>query len=262
MANLPPALKGACTTGDLSLAKSLYNDLPQNDKEPLLTEIAILSARNAHPTILSFCFTSGLTLNSKNENDPLIYAACDSGSVAIFRVLLAHGLSVNKYLELGGGPLVSACEHGNVDLATFLLDEGADPNNGQFSGDYEALVWAVVGDHASLDMVKLLLARGTVVKGTGALIAAAEHGNVGAVNVLLECRDVALEEVEEYGGYDGRKLDDQGTALYKAAAGGHLEIVDILLRKGADAGFKDRKGRSVADVAEERGHVDIVRRLR
>ena len=58
-----------------------------------------------------------------------------------------------------------------------------------------------------------------------------------------------MEEVEEYGEYDSRKLDDQGTALYEAAANGHFQVVDFLLEKGADPKFKDRRGRSVLDIA-------------
>ena len=184
MSELPAALKTACTTGDLPHAKSLYNDLVDTNtsvKTPTLSQMATLSAKNAYPSILSFCFSEGLTLNLEHVNDPLIYAAGNSGSIAIFCVLLDNGMDVNKYLEQGGLPLVSACKAGKVELANFLLDQGADPNNGYVLGDYESLVWAIVGANASLDMVELLLARGTVVKGTGALIAAAEHGNLGAV---------------------------------------------------------------------------------
>ena len=70
-----------------------------------------------------------------------------------------------------------------------------------------------------------------------------------------------MEEVEEYGGYHHRKVDDQGTALYKAAVEGHAEIVDVLLAKGADPRFRDAKGRSVADGARERGHGDVARNV-
>ena len=268
MSNLPASLKTACTTGDLFQTRSLYNDLIAADnspKESILAQMAILSARSARPSILSFCFSEGLKLNSELVNDPLIYAACDSGSIAVFRVLLDNGMGVNHYLELNGSPFVAACRAGNVDLAKFLLDHGADPNNGYSNGDYESLVWAILGSDSSPDLVGLLLARGTVVVGSGALIAAAEHGNLGAVKLLLEhgerTGDLNLEEVEEYGSYDDRKLDDQGTALYKAAAEGHSEIVDVLLEKGADAIFRDRKGRSVAEVAEEKGHGSIARKV-
>ena len=102
-------------------------------------------------------------------------------------------------------------------------------------------------------------------QGTGALIAAAEHGHLGAVELLLEhgerTQDLDLE-LEEYGSYDHRKLDNQGTALYKAAVEGHSEIVDGLLEKGADPKFKDRKDRSVADVAEEKRHGENGRKLK
>ena len=268
MSKLPASLKTACTTGDLSETRSLYNDLIATDsspKESILTQMAVLSAKSAHPSILSFCFSEGLKLNSELVNDPLIYAACDSGSIAVFRVLLDNGMGVNHYLELNGSPFVAACRAGNLDLAKFLLDQGADPNNGYSNGDYESLVWTILGSNSSPDLVGLLLARGTVVVGSGALIAAAEHGNLGAVKLLLEhgerTGDLDLEEVEEYGSYDDRKLDDQGTALYKAAAEGHSEIVDVLLGKGADAMFRDRKGRSVAEVAEEKGYGSIARKV-
>ncbi|KAL9046078.1 MAG: hypothetical protein Q9214_000996 [Letrouitia sp. 1 TL-2023] len=266
---IPASLKEACISGNLSKAKSLYNDFVSANpsaKASTLSQMAILSAKNSHPTILTFCFSEGLTMNPGLVNDPLVYAACDSGSIPVFEVFLEHGMDVDKYLEMGGSPLVSACYHGNVELARFLLDCGADPNCGYPLGYYEALVWAIIGNRASLEVVKLLLERGTKVKGTGSLIAAAEHDNLEALRLLVEHGskngDCDLEEVEEYGEYDSRKLDDQGTALYKAAANGHLQVVDFLLEKGADSLFKDRTGRSVLDIAVENGHEDVARRIR
>lgn len=81
---------------------------------------------------------------------------------------------------------VAACQKGNVEFPRFPLDQGADPNNGYSNGDYVSLVWAILSSHTSLDMVELLLTRGTVVKGTEALVPAAEHGNLGLVERLLE----------------------------------------------------------------------------
>ena len=85
-------------------------------------------------------------MNPDFFNDPLVYAACDSGSIPVFEVFLEHGMDVDKYLEMGGSPLVLACYHGNVELARFLLDHGADPSCGYPLGHYEALVWAIIGD--------------------------------------------------------------------------------------------------------------------
>ena len=227
------------------------NALEPSTKALALSQMAILSAKNAQSAILAFCFSQGPLLNPELVNNPLLYTACDSSYIAVFEVLLNNGLSVNQHLESSGDPLTSSCYSGHVELATYLLDRGANPNSDFPCGDYCALVWAVIGDRG-LDLVRVMLKYGAEVEGTGALIAAAEIGKLGEVQLLLGAKDVDLYEVEEYGGYDPRKVNDMGTALYKAAAKGHLEIVDALLRCGADVRFKDRKGRSVKDVAGER----------
>lgn len=264
MAELTTQLKTACATGDLPQARSFYTEhLAQHPltENHILTQMAIVAAENKHSSILSFCFSKGLELDPEEFIDPVIQAACCSGSIETIRVLLDNGMNVKDHLELDISPLVSACYTGNIALARFLLDKGADSNIG-----HEALVWAIVGPNASLEMVELLLARGTVIKGTGALIAAAENGNIGAVKLLLEhgakTGDLALEEVEEWGGYDDRKLVDQGPALYKAAAKGYLAIVELLLEKGADPTHGDRVGGYPADIAEKNGHGEIARKLR
>ena len=269
MAELTTPLRTACATGDLPQARSFYTELlaqhPLTEND-ILTQMAIVAAENKHPSILSFCFSKGLELDPEELIDPLIQAACCSGSIETIRVLLDNGMDVRFYLKMDVSPLVSACYTGDVALARFLLDAGADSNIGYPCGGYMALVWAIVGSNASLEMVELLLARGTVIKGTGALIAAAENGNIGAVKLLLEhgekTGDLALEETEEWGGYDDRKLDDQGPALYKAAANGYLAIVELLLEKGADPTHGDRVGGYPADIAEKNGHEEIARKLR
>ena len=266
MSDLSPQLQTACKTGNLALAKSQYEVLTTSNpslKPSLLSKMSVLAAAHSHPELLAFCFSQGLTLDSEKVNDPLLYAACDSGSVDVFKVLLDNGADANQYLELGGSPLVSACKAGNLSLAEFLLDRGANPNCGYALGDYEALVWAIIGPSANLDVVKLLLERGAVVKGSGALIAAAEHGNLDAVRVLLEMADVDMEEVEDYGAYyDKEKEAGLGTALYAAAKEGQEEIVHVLLQKGAHVHFKTETGISPAEIADQNGHADIARILR
>lgn len=70
-----------------------------------------------------------------------------------------------------------------------------------------------------------------------------------------------LEEETEEGMMDRRRRNDDGMALYKATAGGHVEIVDILIRKGANIGFKDPSGRSVIDIARANGYGTLAGRL-
>lgn len=272
---VPPLLTAACTNGDLPSAESLYREMiseDASDKIPTLEQMAILSARNNHPSILSFCFSEGLILdlNAWRHLD-IVYACYDSQSIPIHRIFLSNGLPITYTDELFS-PMASACMDCNLELARFLLDEGVDPDKHSWGPGCYPLVWAIVGnDHPSEDrvkVVKLLLERGTRVTETGALIAAIDEGNIAIVDLLLRhgesTGDLPLEEVEGkyYGDYDNRHSDDVGTALFKAAAAGQAEIVDMLLDKGADPTFRTKKGKSVADVAEEGGHWEIAREVR
>ncbi|KAL8965672.1 MAG: hypothetical protein Q9197_006391 [Variospora fuerteventurae] len=270
-----PALQQACTTGDLNLAKSLYTNLIKSEPSPrlsLLTQMAIKSAENGHSSILSFCFASGLKERPFNCNDDILYAACspvcEAASIPVFAVLLDEGgLDVNHYLECAGDILKSAVNRGNIQLVKYLIGRGADLNSDRCAphGDTIAVVTAIVDDRNrhSTEILRLLFEHGAKIEETGALISAAEVGNVEAVKLIFEMKsdEVVLEEETEEGLMDRRMRNDDGTALYKAAAGGHAEIVDILIRKGANIGFEDPSGRSVIKIARNNGHQALASRL-
>ncbi|KAL8798267.1 MAG: hypothetical protein Q9182_006813 [Xanthomendoza sp. 2 TL-2023] len=267
--NFSPALQSACTDGDLEQATSLYKDIVNTHPSarlPLLTQIAVTSARNAHPQILSFCFASGLKERKYNCNDEIIYAACASYSIPIFDVLFDEGgLDVNHYLELAGDVLKSAVDHGNITLVKYLFSRGADPNSNRcFTGDDISIICAITREENShsTEMLRTLFDNGASIIETGALRAAAEFGNLEAVKLIFEMRghEVELEETDDIGDYENPRYPET-TALYRAAAEGHAEIVDILVRKGADCGFKDADGPSVVETARANGHQDLAMRL-
>jgi len=51
------------------------------------------------------------------------------------------------------------------------------------------------------------------------------------------------------------------TPLHKAAGDGRLEVVRLLLAKGADRGLQTRAGRTPLDLARQGGHPAVVRLL-
>lgn len=189
---------------------------------------AATSARNAYPLILSFCFRSGLAAPSLNSNDDILCAACDASAIPIFAVLLEEGgLDVNYWLEGVGDVLKAAVDHGNIELVKYQFSKGADPNSDRCTphGGNIVIIVAIIGNRIqhSTEMLRVLFEHGAKHEETGALIAAAEHGNLEAVKLIFEMigDEADLEEETEEGLMDPRVRYDHGTALYKAAAGGH-----------------------------------------
>jgi ankyrin repeat protein len=95
------------------------------------------------------------------------------------------------------------------------------------------------------------------------LLTAAMEGHIGVVKVLLDhgippdqIHDPADSEDET--GYDQTRL----TAMGWAAAGGHTDVFELLLARGADPTWKEPyKKESILMLAVEGGNPDIVRRL-
>lgn len=76
----------------------------------------------------------------------------------------------------------------------------------------------------------------------------AKRGNVKRVSLLLDS-GVDVDTI---------KLNGKGrTPLFLAAARGHREVVQLLIKRGADPSVRDINGVSVAEVASRAGHIDV-----
>lgn len=86
------------------------------------------------------------------------------------------------------------------------------------------------------------------------LLAAARAGDVERVRALVP----RAGNTEEDGAPDA---PGGVTPLMAAAAGGHEEVVEVLLACGADAAKRDARGRSAAAHARAAGHANLAERL-
>ncbi|KAI3319598.1 ankyrin repeat-containing protein [Xylariaceae sp. AK1471] len=259
-----PNLDQVVKSGDLEEVKNLYTATDSKLKPTLLTSIAERAARNAQTEILEWCFQSGLEVPRNALNNELYDQACISRSAAVFGVLLAHGLDLNSnHSEFVGDALSFAAYHGDVKLVRLLLEKGADSDQAWGYQEHEAGVWAVVGPNKSEEILRLMLQHGWTQKNSTAHIAAADHGNLEILKLLVEADNGAdLECAEPWWPVPSESEGDRwGTALYRAALKGQEEAVTYLLEKGADPKFKDHKRRSCYWAAMEGGNEKVMKML-
>ncbi len=151
----------------------------------------------------------------------------------------------------GNTPLHDAARYGRIDVATLLLDRGADiESKNQF--DLTALRRAARNGH--LDVATLLLDRGADIEskneyGYTALHNAARNGHLDVATLLLD-RGADIESKNEYG----------YTALHYAAWSryGHHDVTALLLDRGADIESKTNTGKTPFQLAKNQETRDLL----
>ncbi|KAH8806716.1 hypothetical protein DL96DRAFT_1717703 [Flagelloscypha sp. PMI_526] len=156
-----------------------------------------------------------------------LQTAAQRGNLEVAQFLVDKGADIRAGGGVYGTALHAAAFYGRLEVAWFLLEKGADVNavGGEFG---LALQAAAMAGWKDLEVVQLLVERGADVNAVGgrygtALQAAAEHGSLEVVQFLVE---------------HGAKFNAVGgmyeATLEAARKGGKLEIVKFLVENGAD----------------------------
>src|SRR6185437_14523793 len=185
-----------------------------------------------------------------------LFSSADGNCVNLATALLDQGASVDARDRLGARPLSHAARSGHLEMldlllargasiVAMLLAHGADGRAPDDTGKPPVIYAAASG---RLDIVKQLLGGGDL---------NARYANdltllMWASGPDEKVPDAQAIEVVSYlldGGAHIDDRDDRGrTALMIAAEGGHSEIADLLLKRGADPSLKDKAGKRAADL--------------
>ena len=180
-----------------------------------------------------------------------IFQAAESGDAALVGKLLDGEADPNETDATGNAPLHIAASSGHLAAAELLLKHGADVNAKTKFGS-TPLHCAAYGGHP--EVARLLVTNDARVDvrdeiAATPLATAVFHGRTPVASLLLE-----------HGAAVGARILD-GTLLHWAAHRGHAEMVDLLLKHGADPMSKNEAGNTPAVDAARLGHFAIARLL-
>jgi len=223
---------------------------------------------------------NGIAVNAKDESGvtPLLLAV-SNGHADVARFLIDNGADVNAGDKRGYVPLVYAMWNMGPNVVKLLLDKGADVNARHAQTGYTPLHWAVMMDN--VESMKLVLAAGAKVnagsKAGETPLDVAAHGVSAAIGELLVAKGAKISSLHAaaYVGdltkvkafiNDGVDVNTtkgmlKGTALHSAAAGGRIEVVEFLIRKGSDLDAQNGPGQTPSHMAAGGGHLDVLQLL-
>lgn len=230
--------------------------------------------------LLSLILLAPVTIGTCQDQTPLIQAA-HSGDARQVKQLLAQGVDINGRDGSGRTALMVGASEGHKPVVEVLLTEGAEVNLQTPLGS-TAMRFAATAD--SVDILKALIQSGASVNikdksGWTPIIHAAIKGKAANVKILQSAGaslpadlvypaalgDIDMVQQMLKQGADVNATNEIGwMPLAAAAVNGHVEIVNLLLHKGAqtDSTGMDRGWRmSALTLAADRGHLEVVKTL-
>jgi ankyrin repeat protein len=194
-------------------------------------------------------------------HSPLHLAAL-YGQVGTAGVLIEKGADVNaaeatEATLTGVAPLHLAAQRGHPEMVAFLLAKGADLNalmkrRNSFAGPRDWTPMEAALDAGQAEVVRLLLSKKALPRLEGATLKGAMLGAIQGKHVALMKLLVGLgAPVNE------RSPQTHQTALRVAAEFGDLELVQLLLAKGADARAGEQDGWTPLRWAAKKNHLKM-----
>jgi ankyrin repeat protein len=299
----------AVQAGSLEKVKSILDrgatvDTANSDGAPMI----VTAARSGNTELVQLLLDRGAGPNAKDSSgDTALMVACSDCRLDMIKPLLtarANGVVKNNlgyspvkiawdlkidgkeacvaafdYLKAylsendPGYRLILAAESGNTKFVRELIDQGAEVDT---ENELEQTALIAASREGRTDAAKLLLQKGADT--AGALVCAVDGGHAEIAKLLLNsgaemqpealCRAAAAGKIELVelllekgaGVNDSFANDDQyeATPLVLGSAAGHGDVVKLLLSKGADPSLKDSEGRTALDVASAANHQQVI----
>ena len=217
----------------------------------------LFAAASGDIHLMEILAEQGLDVNmSDHEGLTPLHFAATNGQLGSVRTLLRLGgrESMTKVANKCGTPLHQAIAGGHKDIVSLLLNEGCPINVVDSKGENVLHCAARFGQ---IHMIKMLAGQMLDVnmsdhEGLTPLHFAATNGQLGSVRTLLRL-----------GGRESmtKVANKRGTPLHLAVAGGHKDIVSLLLNEGCPIHVVDSEGENVLHCAARWGQIHMIEML-
>lgn len=197
------------------------------------------AASTGHLAGVNAALSTGADINSTDRGMTALFLSANQGHIEVTRLLLQKGADPNR-----GYPIITASAQGYLEIVKLLVSKGADIKATDENG-MTAFFWSK--DHPEVQAYlneQAIAAKESVTP----LMMAAKNGDIEGVQQRLAAGD------------DLNLTDTRGeTALYKACAASHIDVVKLLIKAKADVNIATKYGgETPVVVAAEKGYDDIV----
>ncbi|XP_021108173.1 ankyrin repeat domain-containing protein 17 isoform X7 [Heterocephalus glaber] len=281
------ALTYACENGHTDVADVLLQagaDLEhesEGGRTPLMK-----AARAGHVCTVQFLISKGANVNrtTANNDHTVLSLACAGGHLAVVELLLAHGADPTHRLKDGSTMLIEAAKGGHTSVVCYLLDypnnllSAPPPDVTQLTPPSHDLNRAPRVPVQALPMVvppqepdkppasiaTTLPIRNKVSGRASAMSNTPTHSIAASISQPQTptpspvISPSAMLPIYPAIDIDAQTESNHDTALTLACAGGHEELVQTLLERGASIEHRDKKGFTPLILAATAGHVGVV----
>ena len=247
--NEETALKSAVRTDRINILEYLIaqgadvNASGKSDTSPITT-----AAYEGNKEVIQLLVKNGADIHHKSEDNhwTLLHYAAKYNHAHLIDFLIESGIDVDSRSRNGWSALATASDNGDIETVEKLLNHKADIELPTINNKTTPLMAAAVNGHTKV--VNRLIKAGADferknIDGHNPLWLAANKSHTKTVKALLNIDT------------------DHNQVFFDASSKGKFELVRTLIKSGIDVSARTKKGSTAMHLAARYGHLDIVKLL-